>query len=239
MRLLTLCITLPERQDRRDEFTKHWDKTRLGELLDLEFIPGVVIDKRIQGPQRIAFCDLACAASHRRAIAIAAAADAEGVLVLEDDAIPRNMSDLPGFLTQTLAKHPHPWDTVNLGGCYANWRPATPLLRFHPHAGGQLFTVRGMVTTHAILYHRRVFDDVLASVASEEELASGFMPQTSRPYDQWLASHGTMLTGHQPYFVQSGSTSDILGVPHGTNIEDLIESTYARLRSSVESSSLA
>jgi len=231
MRLKAFCISLPSRADRRKDLDAAWDASGLNQFIDLEFIPGVQISPSIQGPQRVALCDLACAASHRRAIAMAAAEDAEGVLVLEDDAVPVNSDQLHDFLFKTLAKAPH-WNTVNLGGCRANWRPATPALRFTEHAGGQLFTVRGMVTTHAILYHRNVFDDVLVSVPCETEIASGAIPHTCRPDDQWLASHGTMLTGCRPYFVQSGSSSDILGMPHGQDIAALIHDTYARLRSS-------
>lgn len=231
MKLKAFCISLPNRGDRRKELDAAWDASGLNAFIDLEFIPGVQISPNIQGPQRVAFCDLACAASHRRAIAMAAAEEYEGVLVLEDDAVPTNSDQLHDFLFKTLAKAPH-WNTVNLGGCRANWRPATPALRFTEHAGGQLFTVRGMVTTHAILYHYNVFDDVLVSVPCETEIASGAIPHTCRPYDQWLASHGTMLTGCRPYFVQSGSSSDILGMPHGQDIAALIHDTYARLRSS-------
>ena len=231
MRLKAFCISLPSRADRRKDLDAAWDASGLNQFIDLEFIPGVQISPSIQGPQRVALCDLACAASHRRAIAMAAAEDAEGVLVLEDDAVPVNSDQLHDFLFKTLAKAPH-WNTVNLGGCRANWRPATPALRFTEHAGGQLFTVRGMVTTHAILYHRNVFDDVLVSVPCETEIAAGAIPPTCRPYDQWLASHGTMLTGCRPYFVQSGRSSDILGMPHGQDIAALIHDTYARLRSS-------
>jgi hypothetical protein len=238
MKLKAFCISLPKRADRRKDLDAAWDASGLNAIFDLEFIPGVQISPNIQGPQRVALCDLACAASHRRAIAMAAAEDAEGVLVLEDDAVPVNSRQLHDFLFTTLAKAPH-WNTVNLGGCRANWRPATPALRFSAHEGGELFTVRGMVTTHAILYHRNVYDDVLVSVPCETEIASGAIPPTCRPYDQWLASHGTMLTGCRPYFVQSGSSSDILGMPHGQDIAALIQDTYARLRSSCQVPPLA
>lgn len=238
MRLKAFSISLPSREDRRKDLDAAWDASGLNAFIDLEFIPGVQISPNIQGPQRVALCDLACAASHRRAIAMAAAEDVEGVLVLEDDAVPVNADQLHDFLFRTLAKAPH-WNTVNLGGCRANWRPATPALRFTEHAGGQLFTVRGMVTTHAILYHRNVFDDVLVSVPCETEIASGAIPHTCRPYDQWLASHGTMLTGCRPYFVQSGSSSDILGMPHGQDIAALIQDTYVRLRASSQVTPLA
>jgi len=80
MRLKAFCISLPSRADRRKDLDAAWDASGLNQFIDLEFIPGVQISPSIQGPQRVALCDLACAASHRRAIAMAAAEDAEGVL---------------------------------------------------------------------------------------------------------------------------------------------------------------
>lgn len=229
------CISLPKRGDRRDALKKEWRHKGFAMALPspLEFVEGVQIADNLKGPPRIAAADMACAIAHRNAVERAAAMDAEAVLVLEDDALPAASSAALGqFLFNTLRGVTVGWDTVNLGGCSAQWRPATPMLRWE-RISDEVFRVQGMVTTHAIVYHRRVFADILCAVPSEEEVRStGFGVRTSRPYDQWLASHGTMLTGAVPYFVQSGSTSDILGVPHGVDIAELIHSTYARLRSS-------
>ncbi len=230
-RLQAFIISLPSRTDRRRDFEKAWDASSLGDFIDVQFIPAVEIKAEITGPARIACCDIACAVSHRRAVAMAAARGLEAVLVLEDDAAPEVLHNLRAFLTVTLRAVNLPWHTVNLGGCSAQWRPATPALRQTPVPGAPgIFQVKGMVTTHAILYHRRVYDDILISVPSETEFANAANSLlTCRPYDQWLASHGVMLTGEVPFFVQSGACSDILGVPHGCSIAELIRDTYRRL----------
>ena len=228
-RLQAFVISLPAREDRRRAFSKAWDASACGSAADARFIPGIAIPDHITGYARMALCDMACAVSHRRAVATAAAAGLESVLVLEDDAEPEEGADLAGFLAR-LANAPAGWDTVNLGGCTAQWRPATPALQVE-RVGKDWSYVRGMVTTHAILYHRMIYDDVLASVPDDEEFANtanGF--NSCRPYDQWLGSHGRMLTGNHPLFVQSGSCSDILGVPHGTSIAKLIRDTYQTIR---------
>ncbi len=234
MSLPVFCISLPARSDRRDALRTAWQHGGfdLSLPMPLHFIEGVRIAENLKGPARIAAADMACAIAHRNAVERAATMDAEAVLVLEDDAVPAASSAaLSDFLFKVLPKVSQGWETVNLGGCSAQWRPATPMLRWE-RLTDDVFRVKGMVTTHAIVYHRRVFADVLCAVPSEDEVRrTGFGVRSSRPYDQWLASHGTMLTGSVPYFVQSGSTSDILGVPHGVNIADLIHATYARLRS--------
>lgn len=232
MNLRAFVISLPKRDDRRKEFEAAWKASECGKAIDWEYLPAVEVPAHIGGQHRVGLCDLACAISHRKAVAMAQAAGLEAVIVFEDDAIPRNSEKLADFLFLTLPKSTSGWNTVNLGGCSAQWRPATPSLRFERQAPG-LFRVRGMVTTHAILYHRNVYDDILAAVPTEEEfrLTTGDLV-TTRPYDQWLGSHGVMLTGEIPYFVQSGSTSDILGGPHNCSVSDLIEKTYETLRNS-------
>ena len=232
MMLSAFVISLPKRNDRRKEFESAWNASHCGKAISYEYLPALEVPDHITGQARVGLCDLACAISHRKAVALAQAANLEGVIVFEDDAVPRNDERLAEFLFVTLAKAPAGWNTVNLGGCSAQWRPATPALRFERQAPG-LFRVRGMVTTHAILYHKNVYDEVLASVPTEEEfrMATGDII-TTRPYDQWLGSHGVMLTGEIPYFVQSGSTSDIIGCPHNSSVSDLIEKTYETLRNS-------
>lgn len=232
LKVPALVISLPHRQDRRDAFKAAWDKAKLDGVLLAQFIPGLVVPQTVKPPFRVALCDMACAVSHRRAVAMAAAKGWDRVLVLEDDAVPCvDGSVLAEFLSLTLSETRVEWDTVNLGGCSAQWRPATPRLRSADLPdSSKLYRVRGMVTTHTILYSWRAYESVLASVPDDHEFATlANSVTTARPYDQWLGSHGTMLTGTLPLFTQSGSDSDIIGVPHHTSVAEQITKTYQEL----------
>jgi hypothetical protein len=232
-RLQAFCISLEGREDRRREFSAAWSKLKGQEQIALQFIPGVEIPAHITGQTRISLCDMACAMGHRKAVAIAQARGQDVCLVLEDDALPLAGADLMRFMDGSLATTTLPWHSVNLGGCSAQWRPSTPRLRAARVAPG-LIRVKGMVTTHAILYHARMFDDVMCSVPTETEFANfANMLTNPRPYDQWLASYGLQLTPDAPLFTQSGSSSDILGTPHGVSVHDLIMKTYEHIRTVV------
>lgn len=229
-RLQAFCITLERREDRRKEFLSAWNRYIDSSQIALQFILAVEPPSAFTGPGSMPFRDLACGISHRKAIALAAARQQDVVLVLEDDALPVEERSLLKFMDTVLTAYGEAWHTVNLGGCNAQWRPATPKLRASQVAQ-DLFLVKGMVTTHAVLYHERSYADILCSVPTEVEFANfAGMLINPRPYDQWLAGYGTMLTGRYPLFVQSGSSSDILGVPHGTSITDLINGTYDSIR---------
>lgn len=230
-KLRAFAISLPHQRARRDTFLSWWHGRGYEQQFSLEFLPAVSISPSLTGQQRVSAADSACAASHRAAVATALAEDLEGCIVFEDDAEAEvDGSELFEFITGALAQVRSAWHTVNLGGCMAQWRPATPRLRATLVAPG-VAAVRGMVSTHAILYHRRVFEDVLAAVPSAAEITTrGGCFITGRPYDQWLAGHGTMLTGMKPFITQSGATSDILGMPHHVKVRDLIEQTYERIR---------
>ncbi len=232
-RLQAFVVSLPAREDRRQTLREWWSRMPDAAHCALQFIPGVEVPAVFTGYARVAKCDLACAMGHRKAVALAEAQGLDVVLVLEDDAQWLPPASLLDFMTGPLAQY-QGWHTCNLGGCNAQWRPASPTLRAGRILPG-LMAVKGMVTTHAVLYHKRSFEDILCAIPTEQEILGNYGTELTnpRPFDQWLSSYGVQVTPDAPIFSQSGSTSDILGVPHGVSIDGLIKETYERLRNTV------
>ncbi|WP_194835677.1 hypothetical protein [Nocardia sp. XZ_19_369] len=116
---------------------------------------------------------LGCALSHRRAIEMARVQSLESILVFEDDAV---------FLNGTIWVLRHsvrelmrvPWKLFYLGGFYSDQENPLGIDNPAPNAAF-LRHAPGLVTTHAIAYHRSVFDQILDELPADPESMRCFL----------------------------------------------------------------
>ena len=221
-----VVISLASRRDRLNAFLERWNGSWLCKAFG-----GITVMHAVEPPDAGAKSDvgcreMACAVSHRTAVASAYASGLQRIAVFEDDAYP---GPEPSGLMQALDSETK-WQVCNLGGCKAQWRVATPSLRA-VRLSAELLEVKGMVTTHAIIYNATVFEEILTAVPSAAEYAVKARGLVApRAYDQWLGSLPGYVTGNAAHVLQDGSTSDILAMPHGQRIDSLIQETYEHLR---------
>ncbi|MFC9435734.1 glycosyltransferase family 25 protein [Nocardia sp. NPDC057030] len=116
---------------------------------------------------------IGCALSHRRIIEKARKKGLDSVLVFEDDAV---------FLHGAIWVLRHsvrelmklPWKLFYLGGFYSD--QMNPLGIDSPVPGAAFLRhARGLVTTHAIAYHQRVFDQILDELPADPESMGDFL----------------------------------------------------------------
>jgi Glycosyl transferase family 2/Glycosyltransferase family 25 (LPS biosynthesis protein) len=122
---------------------------------------------------------IGCGLSHRAVIAEAKAQGLENVLVFEDDV--RFTSDALCGLRQALDElRGREWSLLYLGAC--RWNRETP-----PLPGCRRLALAGPVTcTHAVAYHRSVFDRILNDVPNESAGMERWL-QIHRGIDQYYA----------------------------------------------------
>ncbi|WP_345494285.1 hypothetical protein [Nocardia callitridis] len=126
---------------------------------------------------------LGCALSHRRAIAMAQRRGLDSILVFEDDAVflrgtkwvlRRSVEELMGV----------PWKLFYLGGFYNTH----PIGGDAPVSGASFLRhASGMVTTHAVAYHREVFEQILADLPEEPEAMHDFLAPYHGHIDHYYA----------------------------------------------------
>jgi hypothetical protein len=119
-----------------------------------------------------------CALSHRRIIEEAKQAGLESVLVLEDDVV--FLEGTTWVLRRSLKElGRRAWNIFYLGGA---------LGRRFPRADGcvHLEVPTSLTTTHALAYHRRVYDRILADVPGDMPALSAWIGKY-RAIDQYLA----------------------------------------------------
>ncbi|MBL1102715.1 glycosyltransferase family 25 protein [Streptomyces coffeae] len=146
-----MCINL-------DSDTARWERMRqrfaaLGLDGKVRRIPAVAVPGNYH---------IGCALSHRQAIQIAYDDGMENVLVFEDDAVFLRGAEwvlrrsLRGLIGRT-------WSVVYLGG-YEKVRQPSVFTEGCTH----LAEARGLLGTHAIAYHRRIYERLLTELPSDE-----------------------------------------------------------------------
>jgi hypothetical protein len=121
---------------------------------------------------------VARALSHRKAVRYAKVRGLTNVLVFQDDVV-----FLPGtsrVLRRSLRElDRRPWDVLYLGG---HPRDLGDTRTFVPLPGcSYLEQVEGMICTHALAYHQRVYDTILAQLpANEDDMAD------------WITANGSI-----------------------------------------------
>jgi len=170
---LIYCINLDARPDRWREAVREFSK--------------VGIDDRVQRIAAITHANPleGCRLSHVECVRRAGAADAETVLIFEDDVIFRGFSH--ERLAQSLdrLRAIPDWELFYLGG----WLLATP------ESDGDLMRVP-MAMTHAYAIHRRAFAKIADSTC---------------PYDIWLALNLKSYCAQPLLALQRDGFSDIAG----------------------------
>ncbi|WP_167768671.1 glycosyltransferase [Nocardia sp. CS682] len=159
------CINLDDRPDRLARLTHR--------LQALDIAERTIRVSAIATPNDPA---VGCALSHRAVLAAAHRDGLDNVLVLEDDAV--FLSGTPWILRRSLRELRHQqWDLFYLGGfdhCAPRWRHAPELLDDCEH----LADATGTTTTHAVAYHRNIFERLLAE-----------LPDNDNDMGRWIAEH--------------------------------------------------
>jgi hypothetical protein len=236
------CISLVARADRRKEFKAAMAGVGLGDrvqfLIEEPFLDtlqrsrGAMNDRQ----ERVKAADMGCALSHRRAVELAKRRGYRNILVFEDDAIPSDRFDPERIARAVDELETVEGDLFTLGCCKPDWRPGTPkMITGKPVEGHEeIVIVRNAVTTHAIMYNARAFDRLLLWLPTKAELVTGFSNVVMLgAYDQWLFDASSCYAMLHEQFLQSGSTSDIIGMGHQTDIIKMITETHEELRKAV------
>jgi hypothetical protein len=194
------CINLDTRPDR-------WERMR-GRLGALGIAGAVRRFPAVLTPDKA----VGLALSHRRILEQARAQGLEHVLVLEDDAVfLEGTAAVLGPALEELAGLQ--WNACYLGG---GWYRAQPGWRFRfPPVSAHLEYVHGLTTTHAIAYHQRLYDQLLAKLPGEES-----------EMREWIAEHKAL--GH--YYAETLSVGIFRTVPVLASQENLVSDEDPELR---------
>jgi hypothetical protein len=152
------------------------------------------------------------ALSHRRILEQARAEGLEHVLVLEDDAVfLDSTAEVLGPALQELADRP--WNACYLGGGRYRGQPSRQF-RF-PQVSAHLEYVHGLTGTHAIAYHRRLYDQLLAGLPGEESAMR-----------EWIARHESL----GEYYAETLSAGVFRTIPVLASQESLVSDEDPGLR---------
>lgn len=157
------CINLDTRPDRWERMRGRLDALGIAEAV--RRFPAVLTPDKAVGS----------ALSHRGILEQARTQGLEHVLVLEDNAVfLAGTAAVLGPALQQLADLQ--WNACYLGG---GWYRTQPSWRFRfPPVSAHLEYVHGLTTTHAIAYHHRSYDQLLAGLPGEES-----------EMREWIAEH--------------------------------------------------
>jgi hypothetical protein len=152
------------------------------------------------------------ALSHRRVLEQARAQGLEQVLVLEDDAVfLEGTAAVLGPALRQLACLP--WNACYLGG---GWYRTQPSWRFRfPAVSAHLEYVHGLTTTHAIAYHQRLYDQLLAE-----------LPGGESEMREWIAEHKAL----DLYYAETLGAGIFRTVPVLASQESLVSDEDPALR---------
>ena len=194
------CINLDTRPDRWERM-----RDRLGALGIAEAVRRL---PAVPAPDKA----VALALSHRRVLEQARAQGLEQVLILEDDAVfLGGTAAVLGPALQELAGLR--WNACYLGG---GWYRGQPSWRFRfPPVSAHLEYVHGLTSTHAIAYHHRSYDQLLAGLPGEES-----------EMRKWIAEHKAL--GH--YYAETLGAGIFRTVPVLASQENLVNDEDPRLR---------
>lgn len=194
------CINLDTRPDR-------WERMR-GRLEALGIAETVRRFPAVLTPDK----PVGLALSHRRVLEQARAQGLEQVLVLEDDAVfLEGAAAVLGPALRQLAGLP--WNACYLGG---GWYRNQPSWRFRfPPVSAHLEYVHGLTTTHAIAYHQRLYDQLLAELPGEES-----------EMREWIAEHKAL----DLYYAETLGTGIFRTVPVLASQESLVSDEDPGLR---------
>ncbi|MFI9404310.1 hypothetical protein [Nocardia sp. NPDC052316] len=169
-----VCINADDQPDRWARMTARFRALGIAETV--ERLPAIRTPDRYQ---------LGCALSHRSAVAMARARGLESILVFEDDAV--FLNGATWVLRHSVAElRQTPWRLFYLGGFYLNKPNA---LRTDCPVAGATFLrhAPGLVTTHAIAYHERIYDQILNELPSTPEEMYEFLADYDGHVDVYYA----------------------------------------------------
>lgn len=147
-----LCLNLDSRPDRWAQMREQFEVLGIGNRVH-----------RLPAVPTPGCPAVGCALSHRRAIERAHAEGRDSVLVLEDDVV--FLQGANWLLERAMAElSQRTWQLLYLGSAEYTGRvyPLAPGCRF-------LQRVDGLLTTHALAYHRSVYDALLTELPADEE----------------------------------------------------------------------
>jgi len=129
---------------------------------------------------------LGCALSHRRAIAMAHRQGLDSILVFEDDTV--FLHGTTWVLRRSVGELMEvPWKLFYLGGFYRS-TVQDPIGGDAPvHGASFLRHAPGLVTTHAVAYHRGVFDQILDDLPEDPEAMRDFLAHYHGHIDHYYA----------------------------------------------------
>jgi hypothetical protein len=164
------CINLDRQTQRWEAVTKRFERLGIAHRI-----------RRFAAIETPWSHHIGCALSHRAILAEAKAQGLDNILVFEDDVL-FSESAIEELRTNVDELRSRPWSTLYLGGC--RWGEA-----FDKAPGcSHLEIPRGVTCTHAIAYHRSIFERVLAEV-----------PETPSAVALWLRKQA----GIDQYFANS------------------------------------
>jgi hypothetical protein len=162
------CINLDRRPDRWARMQRRFEELGVAQLV-----------RRFPAVDTPENHHVGCALSHRRILEEARAARLGSVLVLEDDVV--FLEGVTWVLRRSLNElSRRAWNLFYLGGA---------LGREFPRADGcvHLEVPTNLTTTHALAYHSRIYDRILADVPGEEAALRAWISE-HRAIDQYLAT---------------------------------------------------
>ncbi|MFE9577350.1 glycosyltransferase family 25 protein [Nocardia sp. NPDC006044] len=157
-----VCINSDRQPDRWARISARFDSLGIAEKV--QRLPATLTPERYP---------IGCALSHRRIVEEARTEGLDSILVFEDDAV---------FLHGAIWVLRHsvrelmklPWKLFYLGGFYSDQR--NPLGIDNPVPGASFLRhAPGLVTTHAVAYHRRAFDQILDELPADPESMGDFL----------------------------------------------------------------